>query len=247
MDPGLIWTFVGLTISFIIFVVVLHYLLYKPVSRILKERKDAMEADLRRAEELRAEAEQLRAEAEKHEQELAAKRDEILQETRDQAEQQRKELPKEAEDQARAKVDRFRRIMKQERDDLLAKITDELRGTILQIAGAVVSADAEQLADHGIQRVESLLNEVSSEDLANARKMLGGQDQRVQVLSAGPLNQDQLSRLKKIIAGKLSLETIELDAKEDASLVAGLEVSLGHLNLAAHWQGVIDEAMRQND
>jgi len=240
-----IWTFIGQIINFILFIVILYYLLYRPVGRILKERKEEMETELREAQKLRADAEKARANAEKHEQELEAKRDAILAEAREQAEKHRKELLKEAEDQARARLDRFRRILKQERDDLLVKITGELRDTILQVAGSVVGDDSDRLTDRGIERVEALLAEMPGEDLERARKALEGQDACAQVRSAGPLNEDQHDRLKKLLGEKLGVKKIKLDVTEDRSLVAGLEVAVGHINLAAHWQGVVDEALKR--
>ena len=238
-----VWTWIAQIGNFIVFVVVLYFLLYRPVGRILKERKDAMEADLRKAEKLRAEAEQALAQAQKREQELEAKREGILKEAREQADKHRKEVLKETEDQARARVERFRRVLKQERDDLLEKITGELRTTILHVAGAVVGDDAGRLADRGIERVEALLQDMSSEDLERARNTLDRQGRPARVRSAAPLNEDQQNRLKKILGGKLGIEGIELEVEEDPSLVAGLEVALGHINLSAHWQSVIDDAL----
>ena len=242
-----VWTYVGQIINFIIFVVILYYLLYRPVGRILKERKDTMEAELRQAEKLRAEAEEARAEAQKHEQELDAKRDGILKEATEQAEAHRKAVLKETENQARARLDRFRRVLKQERDDLLKGIKDELRGTILHVAGAVVGDDAGRLADRAIDRIEALLGEMSPEDIERTRKEMAAQGEAAQVRSAGPLSEEQLGRLEKVLTDKLGGEKVEIEVGEDPSLVAGLEVTVGHVRLAAHWQGVIDEAMKQAD
>ncbi len=242
-----VWTYIGQIVNFIIFVVILYYLLYRPVGRILKERKDAMEADLRKAEKLHEEAEQARAETQKREKELEEKRDAILKEAKEQAEKHRKEVLKATEDQARARVDRFRRVLKQERDDLLDKITDELRDTILHVARAAIGDDSSRLADRAIERVEALLEEMSDEDLARARKALDGQDDPAQVRSAAPLDEDQQNNLKKILAKKLGLKQIELAVEEDPSLLAGLEVTLGHINLTAHWRSIIDEAMSSKE
>lgn len=241
-----VWTYIGQIVNFIVFVVILYYLLYRPVGRILKERKDAMEADLREAEKLRAEADQAGAEAEKHEQELEGKREGILKEAHDQADKLRKEIIEKAETEARARLDRFRRVLKQERDGLLDKITEELRETILHVAGAVIGDDADRLTDHSIARVEALLKDMSDEELDAAHKALAGEDAAAQVRSAGPLNQEQQKRLKKLLAEKLGVEQIELEVEQDASLLAGIEVTLSHINLSAHWRGLIDEALRKN-
>ena len=55
------WTYVGQILNFIVFVGVLYYLLYKPVGRILRERKEKQDEALRKAEQLRAEADEIRA------------------------------------------------------------------------------------------------------------------------------------------------------------------------------------------
>ena len=240
-----LWTYLGQIVNFIIFVVILYYLLYRPVGRILKERKDAMEADLRKAEELRAAADKARAEADQREKDLEDKRDAVLKEARDQAEAHRKEVLKKTEDQARARVDRFRRVLKQERDELLENVTDELRGTILHVARAVIGDDTQRLTDQAIERVEALLADLSADDLADARAAMQDKAQPALVRSAAPLNEKQQGRLRKTIEDKLDLKKIEMTIAEEPALLAGLEVALGHVSLTAHWQSVIDDALRR--
>jgi len=237
------WTYVGGILSFVVFVVILYYLLYRPVGRILKERKDAMEADLRKAEQLNAEAQQARADADQHEKELEEKRDAIIKQATDQAEKHRKDVLKETEQQARARIERFRRVLKQERDDLLDNVTDDLRTTILHVARAVIGDDA-RLTDRSLDRIESLLNEMSGEDLESARKALDNPAHSLETRSAAPLSPEQQGRLKKILAAKLGTEEFDLDLKDDPSLLAGIDLTLGHINLAAHWQSVVDEALQ---
>ena len=244
-----LWTLLGQTINFVIFVVILYYLIYRPVGRILKQRKEEQEAELRKAQELRAEAEKQQAEVEKRERELTDSRDGILEEARARAEQERKEILKSAEDKARAKLERFRRVMQQERDDLLAKVSAELRKAILQIANAIVGADMKALNDRAIERVEALLKELSPEDAEAARKALDDGEQRVHVRAASSLNDEERERLTDLIAKRLDVDDddIRLEVSEDPSLVAGIEVAIGHVNLNAHWGGVIDEALKKQE
>jgi len=236
-------TYIGQVVNFIIFVVILYYLLYKPVGRILKQRKDEMEAELREAEKLRAEAQAARDEVAKREQELEAQREGVLKKAADQANASRKEILKEAEDQARAKLERFRRIMKQERDELLDNISHELRATILKTTASVFGDDCDRFTDRGIERVEALLQEMPEDDLADTRKALAEADGCAKVRSAGPLHDKQQNRLKKAIQQKLNVEEVKLEVTEDPSLIGGIEVVLGHVNLAAHWRGLIAEAL----
>ena len=242
----MMWTYIGQIVTFIAFVVILNLLLYKPIRRMMQERKDAMETDLRDAEKKLADAEELRQEAQTATEELAAQRDAVMQQARDQAEAQGKELLKQAEERARDRLERFRRVMEQERELLLDNIADDLRDTIVQVAGAVLSDASGRLADSSLERVETLLGAMSEEDREAARKALAGLDNRVEVRSAGPLDDEQADRLKTTLAGTLGVESVQLDISEDPSLLAGIEVAIGHVNIEAHWRGVIDEALAQH-
>jgi len=233
-------------VNFLIFVVILYFLLVKPVRKVMQERKDAMETDLRDAENKLAAAEKLRQEAQTAAEELAAQRDAVMQEAREQADAQGRELLKQTEEQARDRLERFRRIMEQEREHLLDNVADDLRDTIVEVAGAVLNDASGRLADSGIERVEALLDGMSDEDRGAARKALAGRDNRVEVRSAGPLDDEQAGRLKTILAEKLGVESIKFDVSEDPSLLAGIEVAIGHVNIEAHWRGVIDEALAQH-
>ncbi len=238
-----VWTYVGQIVNFLIFVVVLYYLLYRPVGNIMKARRDKMEKDLRDAEKEREEAQAARADAERLLGELEEKRDRILAEAREKAEATRVELLGLAEEQARDRLDRFRRIMEQERDDLLAKVTDDLRDTIVRVAGSVVGDLSDTLTSRGIDKVVELLEGMSPEEIAGAAKSLAEAGGKVRVRSAAPLDAKAASRLRERLAAKLDVPKIELALEEDPGLVAGLEVIVGHVDLSAHWRGVIDEAL----
>ena len=240
-----IWTYIGQIVNILVFVIILYFLLYKPVRRVMQQRKDEMEAELREAEKKLQEAEKIRAEAEKQAKELEERRDSVLKEARDQAETQRKDLLQQAEDHARDRLERYRRIMEQERTELLDKITDELRDTIVQVAGSVLSDASGDPTDRGLGRLEALLNDMPNDETESARNALDKLENRVPVRSAAALTDDQLNRLRKVLREKLGVENIELEVQEDPGLLAGLEVTLGHIHLEAHWRGVIDEALQK--
>ena len=65
------------------------------------------------------------------------------------------------------------------------------------------------------------------------------------VRSATALTDDQLNRLRSVLSDKLDIKNLDLEVGEDPSLVAGLEVALGHIQLEAHWRGMIDEALQK--
>ena len=238
------WTYLAQIANFLIFVAILYHLLYKPVGRLMKQRREDMEAERLDAQAKLREAEDIRAEAETRAKELDESREGILKEARDQAEARRKELLQQAEDQARERLERFRRIMDQERSEVLDKVSGELRDAIAHVAGTVLSDAQCDVTDRAIQRVQALLDGLSADEIAGARNAVAGLGNRVSVRSAEAMTDDQRGQLMSILAAKLGADEIALDAERDPALLAGMTVTLGHIQLEAHWRGVIDEALK---
>lgn len=240
------WTYVGQILNFLIFVGILHYLLYKPVSRIMKRRRDEMESDLREAEEKREEADGIRRQTEQSARELEDKRESVLREAREQAEREREEMINQAEQTGRDRLRRFRRVMQQERDDLLEKVSDDLRETIVKVAASVLGDASAQLTDRSLERLEKLLDGFSDEEANRARQVLADNG-AVHVRAAGGLDGKQEKRLRSLIEERLSVRDFNIESERDDSLVAGIEVTIGHLQLEAHWRSTIDEALQERD
>ncbi|MFH1730792.1 MAG: ATP synthase F0 subunit B [Planctomycetota bacterium] len=240
-----VWTTVGQIVNFLIFVVILHYLLYKPVGRMMRKRKEDMEAERREAEKKLQEAEGIRAETDRRAQELEERRETMLKETRGQAEEQKRQILQQAEDIGRDRLGRFRRTMEQEHSDLLGKVTGELRDTIVQVAGSALRDVSRELIDRALSRVEKLLDDLSDEDAERASKSLEKEGGRVPVRFMGTLDDDQLDRLRKALTARLRVKEIDLELNQDDALLAGLEVTLGHIQLEAHWRRALDEAVTE--
>jgi len=238
------WTYLAQIVNFLIFIAVLHYLLYKPVTRMMKRRREEIESDLAQAEEKRKEAEKLREEAEERERELEDKRDSVLREAREQARHEREEIMQRAEEDARDRLKRFRRVMQQERDDLLDKVIDDLRETIVEVAASVLEDASSDLLDRSIRRVDGLLDGLTEDQVEQAREAVK-EDGAVKVRAAGGLDDDQEKRIAELIEKKLSVSDFEVEAERDDSLLAGMEVTIGNLQLEAHWRSRIDEALKE--
>jgi F-type H+-transporting ATPase subunit b len=233
-------------VNFLIFAWLLSRLLIKPVRKMMKERHDQMEADRRKAEEERAQADKIREKAEAAARELEAKRDDVLQEARDQADAERKKRLEEADQQGQDRLERFRRIMEQERDELMQQVGDELRDTIFAVSGAALRDAAGALTDRAIDRLGAKLDELSDADRETAQQAVAS-DEPVKVISAAELDDERTKRLRDLLAEKCGGENVELDVDEDASLLAGLEVHLGHLRVQAHWRREVEEALASMD
>jgi F-type H+-transporting ATPase subunit b len=239
-----VWTYSGQILNFIIFVVVLYALLYKPVRRMMQERQHEMEEKLRQAEELHNEAVRLRAETEARAESLPVERERILREAREEAEAYQRAQQELAEAQGRERLQRFRRVMEQERGEMLERITGELGATITEVTSAIMRDAGLDLNDRAVARIEGLLDDLPSEDRETARAAVRAQEQRVRVRAAHTLNDNQRERLRAAIAERLELPDVTLNEVVDPSLLAGIEVTLGPVNLDAQWRTVVEEAIK---
>ena len=139
INPGLIiWT----TVTFILLVLVLSKVAWKPLVQALHDRESSIAKALEKAEEARKESERVLAENVRA---LATANEEtsrILKEGRELAEQMKHEIVAKAHTQAKAELERAKEEISREKETALT----EMRG---EIAGMAIAA-AEKLLDESL-------------------------------------------------------------------------------------------------
>jgi F-type H+-transporting ATPase subunit b len=201
--------------NFIVLAWLLGALLYKPVLKMLDERRAKIEKGL---EDARA-AETARANAE-------AERQSILDAARVEAQKLRAEANQQAE-QAAAKIKADAQLeaekikadalsgLSAERDKMLS----ELRGQIAALAIAASSKLIGESLDR--QRQEALIADFFAKVPAEVRSGLAGVTGEAEVVSAVPLTPDEQARVKRELA--LGAANFRVDPK----LLGGLRVRVG--------------------
>lgn len=117
-------------INFVILAVVMTYLLYKPVSKLLQNRADRVEGDIKNAADNKASAEELKAQYEQKVREIEVERGNVLEESRKQANAKRDQILDEAKAEAQELKDRAGRDIVAERD----RVKDEVHKAIIDIS-----------------------------------------------------------------------------------------------------------------
>jgi F-type H+-transporting ATPase subunit b len=201
--------------NFIVLAWLLGALLYKPVLKMLDERRAKIEKGL---EDARA-AETARANAE-------AERQSVLDAARAEAQKLRAEANQQAE-QAAAKIKADAQLeaekikadalsgLSAERDKMLS----ELRGQIAALAIAASSKLIGESLDR--QRQEALIADFFAKVPAEVRSGLAGVTGEAEVVSAVPLTPDEQARVKRELA--LGAANFRVDPK----LLGGLRVRVG--------------------
>jgi F-type H+-transporting ATPase subunit b len=239
------WTIILQIVNFLIFLAILHHILYRPVTDMMRRRKEEMESEREEAHELREEARELRDEARKREEELEEKRGAILDEAREEAESTRDEIIGDAREAGRKRLERFRRTMLRERAESLRGLADDLAEAVLAALRRVLEEAAPDPAGHALGRVETMLKEADAAALQEARKHLEEQGEPVRVRSASELGYEQKQRLHKAVADALELDEPDLRWETDPELLAGIELTAGSLQVRADWAHPVREAIRE--
>ena len=217
------WILLAQIINFVILMVILKALAYKPIQKMLADRTERIQKQMEDAEF----AAKARAEAE-------AQRDELLTEARQevhkitadanaQLEDMKKASIEEAQQQAKEILADARQKAEEERDRMLAK----MRGQISTLAIAAAQQIIGEKLDE--ERQQALVDSFFSGISAGSVKVLEEMEPTespVTVTSAVPLVDKEQSTISDNLAKHLG-KGFELDFKVDPSILGGLIVRAG--------------------
>jgi F-type H+-transporting ATPase subunit b len=133
------FTVTAQAINFLVLVWFLKRFLYAPVLRAISEREQRVAAQLREAEEKKAEARREQEDFERKNQEFDRQRAELLQKAENEAGAKRTALMDEARTEAEAFRARLQQTIRDERDSLNRQITDRTQHEIFAIARKVLA------------------------------------------------------------------------------------------------------------
>ena len=154
-EPGLmIWT----VISFVILLILLWKVAYKPITRALKKREETIRNTLEEAKKNRESAEAL---VEKYEAQIAQARDEaqkILAEGKSLGENVRKEIIQKAHEEANQIVKRAQAEIEFQKEKALMELKEKIADLTIMAASKVVAKsldkkDHEQLLEEYVSKV----------------------------------------------------------------------------------------------
>ncbi len=233
-------TFILEIINFLILVWILKYFLYKPVLKIIEQRKAGIQNDLDEAQSLRDESQLLEQQYESRQQEwqqekqlsrkklheeIALERERLIKDLNCSLEQERQksqvleerqlnDTVKIAQQQVLNNGARFTAM-------LLSRLADSELGTVLE--SRLFTLLLENLASLPEERLEML------------RTAVVEKDQTVKIISSNELNPEDRKKLEdalyRVIATRLTYEY-----QQDPKLLAGLRIVLGSWILHANLQ-----------
>lgn len=141
------FTLLAQIVNLLVLLFLLRRFLYKPVLRVMEERRHRVTAQLEEAEAKRQQAEQERQHYHEERQELEQKRDELVTQAREEAEQRQKELLKEARSAVDEEERRWRRAIQREKSTFL----QSLRQQLVKETGQLIRRALRDLADTDLE------------------------------------------------------------------------------------------------
>lgn len=224
-----LFTFVIQIFNFLLLVVLLRLVLYKPIINAMNEREAKIAQRLKEAEEKRAEAE---AEAEAYRQqraELAERREALIDEAKNEAAARREELLSKARADAEAARQRWQQALEQEKTMFLRELRQRSGEQVLAIARRVLSemADAE-LEERIVNIFIARLRALEDGDLAALRETASQAGETLVIRSAFPLDDDQKAALIEAVREAIGTGS-EPQFTVAEGLIGGIELRIeGH-------------------
>ena len=141
------WTFVAQICNLFIQMYLIKRFLFKPVNEMLEKRRALADAQIREAEQAKADADAIKTEYEQNMKEAKEKANEILTTAQRTAALQSEEMLKEATAQAAALKSKAESDIAQEKRKAVNEIKDEIGGMAVEIAGKVIEREISE-EDH---------------------------------------------------------------------------------------------------
>jgi F-type H+-transporting ATPase subunit b len=133
-------------LNFALLAAFMTYLLYKPVKRILQNRADRVEGDIKTAADNKASAEELKATYEQKVRDIEIERGAVLEETRKQANSRRDQILDEAKAEAQELKDRAARDIAAERDRVKTEVHQAIIDISADMAAKLVAVNIDKNA-----------------------------------------------------------------------------------------------------
>ncbi len=226
------WTFAFQVINVAVLIWILGRFLFKPVARIIEERRAETAETLRQAEDTRLKSEEARQALQQEREEFRKQRFDLLEDTRTEAEHQKQEIVSKARQEAAAIIANAERAAERN----AAANRKKNLGDAVSLSVAVADRALENMpSDARISGYAKRLEAAVSNLDERQKAALALEPGKLELVSARALTAGERKQALKAIA-QLTDADHAVQIVTDESLIAGLEVRTPH--------GVVHNSLR---
>lgn len=235
IDP---WTLAFQAINFLVLAWLLQRFLYRPIRRIIDQRRAAVSQALTDAEAAQRHADEQAADYGQRMSAIDEKREQVLSEARAEIEEERKAILLQARSDAEAIHERQRLDMDAERRALAQEVREEAAGLAVDLAERLLAdATPRSLAETFVGRLEERLSAMTPEQREG---LFGapGERRSVDVATAPPLDPATQARCRDTLASLLGGDC-HVRFSEAPELIAGARLRFPTANLEISWAATL--------
>lgn len=237
------WTLLWQAINLLVLLVILRWLLFKPLQKVIAERQKRVQEQSDKAQVALAAAQMQQAELGNSRTELEASRLAILQQARDQARKLLQTAQAQAQQDAEAAQLAMRERLQEERLQAEQGLFDHAAAVATELATYLLQQVSSSQPDQPF--IEALFDAL---DASTAEERLGWQapdaPKTVTLASAHALSEAQHVQLTQRLQSVLGSDSA-VGFCVDASLLAGAELRFAHGVLARHWAAQLAAAKQR--
>ena len=230
-----IWTFLFQVINFVVLLFILKKLLYKPVKEIMEKRRGLIEKTIGDAERTKKEALELKEQQQQEVNRLKALQPQMIENVKKEAAEERKKLLMEAKEEAAKMIEKEKSLFEIEKK----KSENALRDNIIESVSVFASNLMKDISDEDLNKsvYRKVLREL--ERISPNMKAIEDGSPSIDLVSAYPLEEEELMQLEKILEQHLS-KKLTINTNVDRSLIAGLKIKLNDRVYDFSLKGQID-------
>jgi len=242
------WTVIFQVANFTILALLLYWLLFKPMKRMINARQEEKERLIRELERERQLLSAQRASLDERLSRLDEEAANILMLAREQAEAERAELLHQARAEveqimAEAHTDAYRM-----RKQAIEAFHNELIEALLDVSGSIIAnLISPQMHDSLVRQLTNSIWELGRTEIQRVetfRQALGSREPTAHITSARPLTQEHQGLLARTLTA-LADRHVNLDVRVDPQMVAGVRVRIGDLMVDSSVRGQLETLREQ--
>ncbi len=240
-------TFIFQIINFLVLVFILHKVLYKPITNIIKKRRQAIEEKFKQAGTEREEAEKLKKEYDVKLVEINREQNRILAKAREEAEEERTRLIEEARQGADRERTKAIQSLDQEIEKRLGDLQKNIVASATHLTGKLLQQiTSKELDQYLIQHMVVKIRSLKKDDLD-----LPENDTRDAILFAAQDPDNSVVEQFRAELHRVLGMNVDLTVHTEPSMIAGFRLEIGELILDAgidrqleDWEKGLEKSLR---
>lgn len=238
------WTFGLQALNFLVLVWLLQRFLYRPVMAVVKRRREEAQRTLSEAAKVEEQAAEASRAYEEKIAELDRTREQVLDDARRKAADERLKLLVSARDEADKILDTAYEKTETERREALVGLRRDAADMAVGLAKVLLSETAPGVgASAFLERITAHLKGLPQNELDALRRQLDGVHM-LHVVTAQPLEKSEQAVWHRRLSEFLSPES-DIEFSNDDGLIAGAELHFPHSVLRFNWRDTLNDLRKE--